>query len=88
MNRSIFSELYYKVFQSGSPLYLFIGINVLVFLAINLLAAGESLTSGGHPAADWLELQLSMPAYIGQLLYKPWTLITYILICFGCTGWD
>jgi len=78
MNRSIFSELYYKVFQSGNPLYLFIGINVLVFLAINLLAAGEFLTSGNDSAADWLQLQLSMPAYYEQLPFKAWTIITYM----------
>jgi len=78
MNRSIFSELYYKVFQSGNPLFLFIGINVLVFLAINLLAAGEFLTGGSDSAADWLQLQLSMPAYYENLPYKFWTLITYM----------
>lgn len=78
MNRSIFSELYYKVFQSGSPLYLFIGINVLVFLAINLLAAGEFLSGGSGVAADWLELQLAMPAYYKVLPYKFWTIITYM----------
>ncbi len=78
MNRSIFSELYYKVFQSGSPLYLFIGINVLVFLAINLLAVGEFLTNGSGSAADWLELQLAMPAYYKLLPYKFWTIVTYM----------
>ena len=78
MNRSIFSELYYKVFQSGNPLYLFIGINVLVFLAINLLAAGEFLTGESDSAADWLQLQLSMPAYYEQLPFKIWTIITYM----------
>lgn len=78
MNRGIFSELYYKVFQSGNPLFLFIGINVLVFLAINLLAAGEFLTGGSDSAADWLQLQLSMPAYYEELPFKFWTLVTYM----------
>ncbi|MEJ7778621.1 MAG: rhomboid family intramembrane serine protease [Daejeonella sp.] len=78
MKRYIFSELYYKVFQSGSPLYLFIGINVLVFLAINLFAAGEFLTGGDTPGADWLTLQLSMPAYYSAIPYKFWTIFTYM----------
>lgn len=78
MNRSIFSELYSKVFQSGSPLYLFIGVNVLVFLAINLLAVGEFLTGGSGSAANWLEQQLAMPAYFELLPYKFWTIITYM----------
>lgn len=78
MNKSIFSELYYKVFQSGNPLFLFIGINVIVFLAINLLAAGEFLTGGGSFAADWLQLQLSMPASFNALPFKFWTPLTYM----------
>lgn len=78
MNRGIFSELYYKVFQSGNPLFLFIGINVLVFLAINLLAAGEFLTGGSDSAADWLQLQLSMPAYYEQFPFKFWTIVSYM----------
>ncbi|MES2873913.1 MAG: rhomboid family intramembrane serine protease, partial [Bacteroidota bacterium] len=78
MNRSIFSELYYKVVQSGNPLFLFIGINVVVFIVINLLAAGEFLTGGTDTAADWLELQLSMPGYYKQLPFKFWTIITYM----------
>ena len=78
MNKSIFSELYYKVFRSGKPLFLFIGINVMVFVAINLLAAGEFLSNGSDTAADWLELQLAMPGYYQQLPYKFWTLFTYM----------
>ncbi|SKB63234.1 rhomboid family intramembrane serine protease [Daejeonella lutea] len=78
MNRSVFNELYYKVFQSGSPLYLFIGLNVIIFLAINLLAVGEFLTNGSGSAANWLQLQLSMPATFELLLYKFWTIITYM----------
>lgn len=78
MKKSIFSELYYKVFKSGNPLFLFIGVNVIVFLAINLLAAGEFLTGGSDTAADWVVLQLSMPAYYELLPLKFWTIITYM----------
>ncbi len=78
MNRSIFSDLYYKVFQSGNPLYLFIGINVAVFLAINLLGVGEFLTNGSGSASNWLESQLAMPAYYKSLPYKFWTIVTYM----------
>ena len=78
MNKGIFSKLYYKVFQSGNSLFLFIGINVLVFLAINLLAAGEFLTGGSDRAADWLLLQLSMPAYYEQFPFKFWTIVSYM----------
>lgn len=78
MNRSLFSELYYKVFKSGNPLFLFIGINVLVFLAINMLAAGGFIFTGQTLAADWLTQQLAMPAYWAAMPYKFWTIITYM----------
>ncbi|NEU10044.1 rhomboid family intramembrane serine protease [Flavihumibacter sp. R14] len=79
MNRSLFSDLYYKVFQSGNPLYLFIGINVLVFLLIKLVAVAEFLFAGGSTASsEWLKLQLSMPAYLPALPYKFWSIITYM----------
>lgn len=78
MKRSIFSELYYKVFQSGNPLFLFIGINVLVFLVINILAAGGFIIAGNSLAADWLTQQLAMPGYWAAMPYKLWTIITYM----------
>ncbi len=78
MTRSLFSELYYKVFQSGNPLYLFIGINVIVFVAINLFAAGEFLTGGSGGGSDWLVSMLSMPAYYELLPFKFWTIFTYM----------
>lgn len=78
MKKSVFSELYYKVFRSGNPLFLFIGINVLIFIVINLFAAGGYLFSGHTAAAGWLTRQLSMPAYLPELPFKFWTIITYM----------
>ncbi|MBC7744844.1 MAG: rhomboid family intramembrane serine protease [Flavobacterium sp.] len=78
MNKSIFSNLYYKVVQSGNPLFLFIGINVLVFLLIQLVAVVEFLGTGSKAASDWISFQLSMPASLLPLLYKFWTVITYM----------
>ena len=78
MNKSLFSDLYYKVFRSGNPLYLFIGINVLVFLVLNLMAAFEFLFTRSTSHADWLTLQVSMPSYLPALPYKFWTVLTYM----------
>lgn len=83
MNKSIFSELYIKVFKSDNPLFLFIGINVLVFLLIQLIAVVGFLGTGSVAASKWLSLQLSMPASLLSLLNKPWTPITYM---FGHDG--
>ena len=82
MNRSVFSDLYYKVFKSGNPLFLFIGINVLVFLLIQLVAVFEFL-SGSSGASLWLMKQIAMPAHLLTLINKFWTIITYM---FGHDG--
>lgn len=83
MNKSIFSDLYYKVFKSGNPLYLFIGINVFVFLLIQLVAVVGFLFAGSTATSKWIMFQLSMPAYLPALLYKFWTIVTYM---FGHDG--
>jgi len=80
MNRSIFSELFNKAFRSGNPLFLFIGINILVFTAINLFALGEYLVGGQSSGADWLTSQVSVPAYYADLPLKFWTIITYMFV--------
>ncbi|HXI00482.1 MAG TPA: rhomboid family intramembrane serine protease [Sphingobacteriaceae bacterium] len=75
---SIIKELQYKMFRSGSRLLLFIGINVLVFLIVNLLAIPEFLFTRTTSASDWLQEQLSIPAYLPALAFKPWTILTYM----------
>ncbi|MEJ6981847.1 rhomboid family intramembrane serine protease [Pedobacter sp. P351] len=77
MKQSIFKELWNKMFYSGSRLFLFIGINVLVFLVLGLLRL-EWLFTKSYSITEWLSLQLSVPAYYGKLLYKPWTVVTYM----------
>jgi membrane associated rhomboid family serine protease len=77
MKQSIFNELWNKMFHSGSKLYLFIGINAIVFLVLGLLRL-EYLFSRNFSTAEWLQLNLSVPSYPEKLLYKPWTLITYM----------
>lgn len=75
---NILKELLDKMFRSGSRLYLFIGINVLVFLVLNLLAIPEFLFTRTTTASDWFQEQLAMPAYLPALAFKPWTILTYM----------
>ncbi|MGV3510259.1 MAG: rhomboid family intramembrane serine protease [Sphingobacteriaceae bacterium] len=77
MRQSIFKELWNKMFYSGSRLYLFIGINTIVFLVLGLLRL-EWLFTRNITATTWLQLNLSVPAYPESLLYKPWTVVTYM----------
>lgn len=78
MKKSFFGDLWYKAFRSGNPLYLFITINILVFLVVNVLsvvtALGITRESLSGEVLSWLQL----PASIQAWLYKPWTLATYM----------
>ncbi len=78
MNRSIFGELWYKAFRSGNPLYLFIAINVVVFLLIRLGGLIAVLFGLQTDIGTLLYLNLALPADPQVLLYKPWTLVTYM----------
>ena len=78
MNRSIFGELWYKAFRSGNPLYLFIAINVLVFLSIHFARLIVFLAGMQTDIGTLLYLNLALPADPQVLLYKPWTLVTYM----------
>jgi len=80
MNKNILSELYFKAFRSGNPLFLFIGINILVFLVIGLIAVAEFLFKTNTTVAAWLTRQLSMPANLNVLPYRFWTIITYMFL--------
>lgn len=77
MRQSIFKELWNKMFYSGSRLYLFIGINTIVFLVLGLLRL-EWLFNKSVFISEWLKVQLSVPGYYGDVLFKPWTVITYM----------
>lgn len=83
MNRSVFSELYYKVFQSGDRLYLFMGINILLYVLIGIVTVAEWLFTGQTPLTVLIKSYISMPASLSALMYKPWTPITYM---FGHDG--
>jgi len=78
MNRSLFRELWDKVFRAGNPLFLFIGLNCLVFILLNL--AGLFVYLRILPAAlpTWLIAQFQLPAYLPALAWKPWTLVSYM----------
>lgn len=83
MNKSVFSDLYFKIFQSGNRLFLFIGINVLVFLVVGIIKVLEFLLGGKTPIAELIQENIAMPAYLPNLAYKLWTPITYM---FGHAG--
>ncbi len=78
MKRSIFGDLWHKAFHSGNPLYLFIAINILVFVAVNALALVTALGFTSMPLSGYLLSSLQLPASVSSWLYKPWTIATYM----------
>src|SRR5690606_24055018 len=83
MDKSLFGNLWNKVFRSGNPLYLFIGINTLVFMVLNLLgvfAALRLLPSSALPAVLSL---FQLPSNPVDLLFRPWTIVTYMFTQVG-----
>ncbi|MCF8230642.1 MAG: rhomboid family intramembrane serine protease [Bacteroidales bacterium] len=71
-------------FKSNSPLARLILINVIVFVAINIINLflwlfeidGQSKISGISIVTEWL----SVPSDLGQLFIRPWTLVTYMFL--------
>ncbi len=78
MNRSWLGDLWHKAFRSGSPLYLFIAINVLVFVFVNALSLVTALGFTRLPLADYALQALQLPAHLPSLAFKPWTIATYM----------
>jgi membrane associated rhomboid family serine protease len=76
---TFWQNLYYKTFRSGSKLNLLIGINVLVFLAINIPATIEGLF---HASAIhyYAHEYLALPSYLPKLLTRFWTPFTYMFM--------
>ena len=79
MKQSIFKELWNKMFSSGSRLYLFIGINTVVFLILGLLQLIVLVTKNTL-VTDWIVSQIAVPGDLYAAVYKPWTLFTYMFV--------
>jgi membrane associated rhomboid family serine protease len=64
-------------FSSGGRVYVqLIIINVLVFLVVNVLSVTLMLLSLGGIATA-ITSQFELPAYLPNLLYRPWSILSY-----------
>lgn len=78
MNKSFFEELKYKVFQSGNPVFFYIGINVLIFVIVAFM--GIPFFLSGIASIDFpsfIREYLGYPASIEKLPTRFYTIITY-----------
>jgi membrane associated rhomboid family serine protease len=64
-------------YQHGSYLTKLIYINIAVWIVVRLVAV--FLVLGGNEDLVYIEW-LALPASIGQFLYRPWTLFTYMFL--------
>ncbi|WP_262248167.1 rhomboid family intramembrane serine protease [Parapedobacter soli] len=78
MKKSWIGGLWHKAFRSGNPLFLFIGINVAVFVVLGLLSLVSALGFTDVSLTGYVMPWLQLPASISAWLYKPWTLATYM----------
>ena len=69
--------------RSGSKLNLLIGINIIVYLAINIPATIESLFSPINHISNLTDEYLLLPAYLPKLINRFWTPFTYMFMHAG-----
>lgn len=67
------------MFKRGSTLIKLIYINLAVFLAVNILQVVVFLFTG-KPSTLGLIDWLAVPADLGNLITRPWTLLTYMFL--------
>jgi membrane associated rhomboid family serine protease len=78
MNSNLLKDLKYKVFQSGNPVFFYIGINVLIFVVFALLNIPFFLSGKGGVMYDALIREYAgFPASLSKLPTRFYTIITY-----------
>jgi membrane associated rhomboid family serine protease len=69
-----------KRYKNGSIIFKLIFINVGVFIIVNLFELIMFLFSAGGLVSFSLQEYLAVPADLNTLLYRPWTVITYMFL--------
>jgi len=83
---TLWQNIQYKMLRSGNRLNLLIGINIIVFLAINIPAVIEFMLTGpGHLSivALFAEKYINLPANLHVLPYRFWTPVSYMFMHAG-----
>ena len=78
MNKTLFEELKFKVLRSGNPMFLYIGINTLIFVLTALVTVVVFLSGN---SADGLKSiiqeYVAFPISFDKLPYRFYTILTY-----------
>ncbi|GAA4929709.1 rhomboid family intramembrane serine protease [Mucilaginibacter defluvii] len=80
---TLWQNISYKIKYTQSKLFLLIGINVAVYLLINIPAVFEQLFVSGFGNSRIIAFSheyLQLPAQFNELLHRFWTPVTYMFI--------
>ncbi|GGE53974.1 membrane associated rhomboid family serine protease [Pedobacter psychrotolerans] len=73
-----FKDLKFKIFQSGNPLFLYIGLNTIIFLVTAILSVFLFLAKSDLMINEWIRDYFGVPAAISALPTRFYTVITYM----------
>ncbi len=80
---TFWNNIQYKITGLSSKLYLLIWINVIVFLAVNVLSVLEKLLFNTENINYFSSNYLSLPSYLPELAVRFWTPVTYMFMHAG-----
>lgn len=80
---TLWQNIQYKILRSGSRINLLIGINVFVFLIVNITSVIERLVFRSDLITYYSNEYLLLPSYLPKLLIRFWTPITYMFMHAG-----
>ena len=76
--KNLFEELKYKVFQSGNPVFFYIGINTIVYVAVALFGVTYFLAGNTNVRfLDYVSEYVAFPAALPKLPFRFYTILTY-----------
>jgi len=73
-----FKDLKFKIFQSGNPVFLYIGLNTIIFLVTAILSVFLFLAKSDIMISEWIRDYFGVPAAISALPTRFYTVITYM----------
>jgi membrane associated rhomboid family serine protease len=77
---TLWQNITYKMLHTRSKLYLLIGINVIVFLAINVPAVIEQWFFSNSSILHYSDEYLALPASFSKMATRFWTPLTYMFM--------
>ena len=81
--RTLWQNIQYKMLRSGGKINLLIGINVFIFLIVNIASVIEHLVFRSEIIDYYTKEYLLLPSFLPKLLTHFWTPITYMFMHAG-----